>query len=284
MRSLLTIGTLTLAAALIGAAPASATYPGMNGLIAYVACPENQCEEPVAGIAAVNPDGSGYHLLVASSSSGSATPAEPAWSPSGQSLAYAVVGILGGIYVANADGSNPRQITSGYDLNPTFSPNGKRVAFDHEGNIFSIKLNGSGSMQISQGGHSTDPNYSPDGKWVAYTRWHRQIWLMRRNGSNQHRLVSGHFPDFSPNGKHVLFQSLRHGPRIVKVDGSRPRDLGLTGVTDPDEPAYSPNGRFIAFTDLATPTTNPIEVVRTNGSGMKQLSEYGFSPAWQALP
>src|SRR4051794_39700843 len=89
------------------AATASATYPGRNGVIAYTACRGGNCEAPIEGIDAVNPDGTGNRVLVPSSET--ATPTAPAWSPSGRLLAYAVYAAnpadaaLPGIYVANAD-------------------------------------------------------------------------------------------------------------------------------------------------------------------------------------
>src|SRR4051794_37633782 len=123
MKRLLAIGALGFAAGLIWAAPVSATYPGQNGLIAYLAC--SDCERGVDGIGAANPDGTGYHLLATASEAG--TPEDPAWSPSGQLLAYSFLpnnpgSGLAGIYVANPDGSDPRQLASGPDENPAFSP------------------------------------------------------------------------------------------------------------------------------------------------------------------
>jgi Tol biopolymer transport system component len=268
---------------LIGAAPASATYPGQNGLIAFVAC--DDCElVPPEGIATESPDGTGFQVVVPWSES--ASPVEPTWSPSGQLLAYAVEAstpALNGIYVANADGSDPRQLTSGPAQNPTFSPNGKRIAFDEQGSIMSIRLDGAGSTRISQGGHSTDPVYSPDGKWIAFTRAHRSIWLMRRNGSDPHHLASGVEPDFSPDGKHVVFYAGNGTDlRTAKTDGSRVRDVVLTYVNSPDEPAYSPDGRFIVFNESSS---FGIDIVKTHGSGVP-LSPgpgLGYEPAWQPL-
>jgi Tol biopolymer transport system component len=58
----------------------------------------------------------------------------PAWSPDGKQLAYAMGG-ANALFVANADGSEPRQLTTcvhpecSRDLEPAWSPDGAYVAF-----------------------------------------------------------------------------------------------------------------------------------------------------------
>ena len=61
----------------------------------------------------------------------------PAWSPDGERIAYAS-NITGNyeIYVVNADGTNPQQVTAfdGPDVEPAWSPDGKYLAFTREQN------------------------------------------------------------------------------------------------------------------------------------------------------
>jgi hypothetical protein len=100
----------------------------------------------------------------------------PAWSPAGDLIAYR--GCMGsgrcGLIVANADGSNPRQITThANDAAPRWSPNGGQIAFhsDRDGNweIYVINLDGSWLRRITQA-PATDvmPVWSPDGLRVAF--------------------------------------------------------------------------------------------------------------------
>lgn len=116
----------------------------------------------------VNRDGSGRREI--------AKGEYPAWSPTGDQIVYR--GCMGGgrcgLIVANADGANPRQITThANDAAPRWSPNGGQIAFhsDRDGNweIYVINLDGSWLRRITTN-PATDvlPAWSPDGLSVAF--------------------------------------------------------------------------------------------------------------------
>jgi hypothetical protein len=100
----------------------------------------------------------------------------PAWSPNGNQIVYrgCVGGGKCGLIVANADGSNPRQITThANDAAPRWSPNGGQVVFhsDRDGNweIYVINVDGSWLRRITTN-PTTDlnPVWSPDGLRIAF--------------------------------------------------------------------------------------------------------------------
>ena len=82
------------------------------------------------------------------------------------------------IFVMDADGSNPVNITAGSDedeYSPDFSPDGSRLAFisnrlDSKGDLFTMAADGSDVVTV----HAADdleaetPVYSPDGKQIAF--------------------------------------------------------------------------------------------------------------------
>jgi hypothetical protein len=100
----------------------------------------------------------------------------PAWSPTGNQIVYR--GCIGGgkcgLIVANANGSNPMQITShANDAAPRWSPNGGQIAFhsDRDGNweVYVINSDGSWLRRITDH-QATDvmPVWSPNGLRIAF--------------------------------------------------------------------------------------------------------------------
>lgn len=100
----------------------------------------------------------------------------PAWSPVGNQIVYrgCLEGGRCGLVVANADGTNPRQITThANDAAPRWSPNGGQITFhsDRDGNweIYVINADGSWLRRITIN-PTTDimPVWSPDGLRIAF--------------------------------------------------------------------------------------------------------------------
>jgi TolB protein len=84
------------------------------------------------------------------------------------------------VFVANADGSDVRQVTNLGRANwaPNFMPDGKRIIFasNHEYergfpfNMYIINIDGTGLKKISHdGGFDAFPMFSPDGKKLIFS-------------------------------------------------------------------------------------------------------------------
>ncbi|MBN1208737.1 MAG: M20/M25/M40 family metallo-hydrolase [Myxococcaceae bacterium] len=84
------------------------------------------------------------------------------------------------LYVANADGSDARQITwlDSAAFAPFFHPNGKRILFStnygdpkgREFDIYAVDIDGSNLERITHApGFDGFPMFSPDGKWLAFS-------------------------------------------------------------------------------------------------------------------
>ena len=93
-----------------------------------------------------------------------------AWSGSGDWIAFvkgwSEVTLQGQIALIHPDGSGERALTIGDS--PTWTPDGKLLAFYRGGSIWTIRPDGSGARLLIRDGHS--PAWSRDGKQIAFLR------------------------------------------------------------------------------------------------------------------
>jgi Tol biopolymer transport system component len=174
----------------------------------------------------------------------------PAVSPGGDRVAFASNRTgENEIWVADADGSNPQQVTfhrGPVVTSPAWSPDGQRLAFSSEvgGNrdIYVIRSDGSQSTRITTApSEETNPSWSPDGRWIYFRSDQEgvgQLWKMPAagGGGTPIRVTTGEalrgFP--SPDGRLLYFVRSVDAPGLwsVPADGGR-ETLILPDVRDP---------------------------------------------------
>jgi TolB protein len=93
---------------------------------------------------------------------------QPRWSPKGDVIVYTQRQTTHDIWAVNADGSNPRRLTSGPGDNqgPTWAPNGRHLMFQSNRlggwQIFSMLADGSAQTPVTRGSsEATSPSWSP---------------------------------------------------------------------------------------------------------------------------
>ncbi|HET9626159.1 MAG TPA: M20/M25/M40 family metallo-hydrolase [Kofleriaceae bacterium] len=105
------------------------------------------------------------------------------------------------LYIANADGSDARQLTflPGASFAPFFFPDGKRVIFSSnylaprgpEFDLFAIDIDGSHLERITYaGGFDGFPMFSPDGKHLAFSSNRRDV-IKGARGEDVYRATGG---------------------------------------------------------------------------------------------
>lgn len=92
---------------------------------------------------------------------------------------------------------------------------------------------------------------NPHGSWVVYqtAEGSPHIRLVRLDGTEDHQLVEGSHPDWSPDGAWVAYQVADRDIWVIRVDGTEARRV--FECVDPcalgDSAAWSPDGRELAF-------------------------------------
>jgi len=221
---------------------------------------------------------------------------EPAWSPDGNTIAFASKrsGTFD-LYAMNADGSGTRRLTStkDEDSQPAWSPDGKRIAFTRgaSGRIFVMAADGSGARRLTgEEVDESEPAWSQDGRSLAYSRKApgssvRELWLVRSDGSRPRPLTKlggvAQAPAWSPDGRRIVFSANAGDSRFdiytVGVDG---KDLKLvTSSEDAFEPAWSPDGTTIAFS--AGGAISTIDVESGEQRVLTDPDNNDSSPAWK---
>ena len=127
----------------------------------------------------------------------------PQFSPDGRRIAFCSLrsGDAMHVWVANADGSSPEQLTHGpgpYQCMPSWSPDGRRVAFESSGehaHIWTVDSEGGTPQQMTNDpGDQMDPTWSQDGEWIyfSWTRANdRDIWRTQIRTGSKERVTRG---------------------------------------------------------------------------------------------
>ena len=276
MNALMTVALAGLGALLV-AAPAQAAFPGANGRIAYV---DSWITDPEGGppiptgeeIWTANPDDTGHLRLTTNDPSISDT--EPTWSPDGQRIAFASNrnGAFQ-LYVMRPDGRHQQRLTWGAEARtPAWSPDGRWLVFAREGDLWLTRSAGGRPWRLTStpGVVESVPAWSPRGYEIAYAATAAggvsQIWTIRPNGHHARNLslrsgggaIADTDPDFSPNGRRIVFVSRRGQPDAspswgeslwtMRADGRTPILLApASQFIGQNTPVYSPDGTRVAL-------------------------------------
>ena len=135
---------------------------------------------------------------------------------------------FGEIYIMNADGSEPRRLTTapGYDGGPFFSPDGEWIIwrrFDAQGmnaDVHTMKKDGSDVQRVTDfQSMSWAPFYHPSGKYIIFTSnkfgfENFELFIVEASGERQPVRVTftdgfDGLPVFSPDGKRLCWTSNR---------------------------------------------------------------------------
>ena len=166
------------------------------------------------------------------------------------------------------------QVDEGSWMNVDVSPDGRLIAFDLLGDIYTMPIAGGTPTRIAEGlAFEHQPRFSPDGRRIAFTSDRGggdNIWVMNVDGADKRQVTKEDFrllnqPSWSPDGRFIAAKKhfttgrslgtgeiwLYHvsgggGVQLVKRASEQlQKELG--------EPIYAPDGKSIFYTRNVSP-------------------------------
>jgi Tol biopolymer transport system component len=214
----------------------------------------------------------------------------------------------------------PLTAMGGVEVHPTFSPDGDQVAFDWDGersdnwDIYVTMVGSPESRRLTtDAAPDTAPSWSPDGRQIAfacgrpestaaYPEGFMTVCLVSPLGGPVRRLSdfparAGSPPSWSPDGRWLAVDRAPSQAEpglqdvyLLPVQGGEPHRLGLPpAAKSVCCPAFSPDGRHLAFASQHSVVTFSVDVVELaaghvpSGPPRRLTSRTVFlvgSPAW----
>jgi len=245
----------------------------------------------------------------------------PDWSPDGSHLAYCFMSASDRaivLYVAEADGSNPRELTDRSSCQFAWTPDGKHLtANDYEeitrtpsaasamgmlpSNLWNFDVHtGEKTMLVEAFSDYTLalPRWSPDGEWlffheITYIEGSGNLIGWNTKTGERIQAFQGEqgpagYASFSPNGSKILFDESVYMPEAgmgiyqSDINGKNRRKI----FSNPERGAagahWSPDGKMIAF-QLGVEPWSPVSlmVMKADGSDAREvLDDYSGAYVW----
>ncbi len=231
----------------------------------------------------------------------------PVWAPDGQAIAYTsyrpgaggsgystfqdlvVSWLYKGLRDEPTHGSPNNQ-----NYLPAWSPDGSKIAFtsNRDGNpeIYVMNRDGSGLHRMTNNpAIDVTPTWSPTGNqiaWVSDRTGSPKIYVMNADGTGARLLISDYCdrPTWSAEPFNEIAYAARTGPgydiKIYNFATGESKKV-TDGIGSNESPAFSPNGRHIAFVSTRSGKSEIFTVDR-DGNNLRQITRDGNNkfPNW----
>ncbi|MDA8016703.1 MAG: winged helix-turn-helix domain-containing protein [Thermoanaerobaculia bacterium] len=190
----------------------------------------------------------------------------------------------------------PESTLIGNQFEPSLSPDGERLVFawlgpDQSGfDIWIQQTGGDGPVRLTEDpAFERAPAWSADGQHVAFARFSQQegscgVFRMPAVGGEADRLgdcIEGmHSLHWSPDGRTLVTSGVdeeHEVPALFLLDVETGKARGLTnppqGITGDRSPRFSPDGRWVAFTRVVSPSRHDVLIATVDGDVERQLTD-----------
>jgi Tol biopolymer transport system component/DNA-binding winged helix-turn-helix (wHTH) protein len=201
----------------------------------------------------------------------------------------------------------------GEKYGPSISPDGRQLAYAWNGgsgphfSIYAKLIGTEESLRLTkQDAVDFDPVWSPDGRYVAFCRIQKGqtgIYIVSAFGGPERKVRDTHWEErefyevfwyfgrlsWSPDGTALAFSDRLAsneptGIFLLSLDTLAVRRLTSPGIPGDYNPAFSPDGRTLAFDRGSQGVTSIYTMPVAGGEGRRLISgsQYGWGLAWTA--
>lgn len=140
-------------------------------------------------------------------------------------------------------------------------------------------------------------DWSPDGQSLVFTARDQAgyaLYVADSAGAGIHRVTSGEFPQWSPDGRRIAFNTDTSNPEIWTINPDGSTAVRLTQATSTTKesrwqyfPTWSPDGAYLAYTQAVksgnTTVRSVLRIPSAGGSAVNLTSDIagGYWPRWR---
>jgi Tol biopolymer transport system component len=233
----------------------------------------------------VRPDGSGLARVTQGSHARA--------SPDGRQIVFNRTSPVFSIFRMNVDGTQLVDLTPGTveDQCPVWSPDGSSIVFSSrrsgEFQMYSMRPDGSGQQRLtfSDLQEGCGASWSPDGSRFAFGRStpgnaSSEIFVINADGTGEQKLSGpgDDSPAWSPDGTHILFNSVRSGSNqlwLMLADGQSPQNFTNAEEFTHNGAVWSPDGAEIVFSRAGVRSSSLFRM-GADGTNLVPLTDGNF--------